>query len=99
MRCYFIRPHRLRIWFLCVRSDTVVWLTSVPASPLTTLPLTQLPDTTPALPGLSPFGTPKFMGYIHHARNTQAINHMALRSYLPNLSDTPHSSAGEKLTS
>lgn len=70
---YLIRPNSLCIQFLFVSTDTVVWLTSVPESPLTTLPLTWLRVTTPVLTGLSPFGTLEFMSYIHHSRRTQGV--------------------------
>jgi hypothetical protein len=61
------------MWFLFVSTDTAVWLTSVLTSQLATLPLAWLPGTTPALTGLSPFGTLNFMSYIHHSRHTQHL--------------------------
>ena len=81
MMCYLIRPNSLCIWFLFslpstwlgVSSDTAVWLTSMLGSLQTTLSLTLLPGTTPALTGLSPFGTLNFMSYIHHSRHTHML--------------------------
>ena len=68
---YLIRPNSLCMWFLFVSTDTAVWLTSVLTSQLATLPRAWLPGTTPALTGLSPFGTLNFMSYIRHSRHTQ----------------------------
>ncbi len=42
------------------------------------VPLTWLPGTTPALTGLSPFGTLNFMNYIHHSRRTHCIKIIAV---------------------
>jgi hypothetical protein len=82
-RCLFILigAHDTLRLILFVSSDTAVWLTSVPTSRLTTLPLAWLPGTPPALTGLSPigrhrladgetFGTLNFKSYIHHSRRT-----------------------------
>lgn len=70
---YLIRSNSLCMWFLFVSTDTAVWLTSVPESPLTTLPLAWLRETTPALTGLSPFGMLNALSYINHSRHTQRL--------------------------
>jgi hypothetical protein len=82
-RCLFILigAHDTLRLILFVSSDTAVWLTSVPTSRLTTLPLAWLGVTTPPLTGLPPigrhrladgetFGSLNFMSYIHHSRRT-----------------------------
>jgi len=50
---------------------TAVWLTSTYGSLQAALPLAWLPGTTPALTGLTPFGTLNPLSYIHHSRYTQ----------------------------